>query len=228
MIKNIVVIEDDKDVIDVLRYFLEKEEFRVHVAKDGLAGIELASKVSPNLILLDLALPKLDGIEVCKRLKSDQRLADVPLIMVTAKGEPDDKIHGLDLGADDYVTKPFHPQELIARVRAHLRRQEGNTPRRDYVYGAIALDTLKHEVHYEGEEVELTAKEFELLLYLIENKGRILTRQMILNHVWGYNYFGTSRTVDVHVTHLRRKISLLADAITTIKPLGYKLKEQAV
>jgi two-component system alkaline phosphatase synthesis response regulator PhoP len=225
MRKNIVVIEDDKDVIDVLRYFLEKEDYRVHVAQDGLAGLELAAKIQPNLILLDLVLPKLDGVEVCKRLKGDQRLSDIPVIMVTAKGELADKVEGLELGADDYVTKPFSPPELIARVRANIRRREGSIPKKEFQYGQIVVDTFKHEVLYEGREVELTAKEFELLLYLIENKGRVLTRDMILNHVWGYDYFGTTRTVDVHVTHLRQKISILADAITTVKPLGYKLKE---
>jgi DNA-binding response OmpR family regulator len=224
MRKNIVVIEDDKDVIDVLRYFLEKEDYRVHVAQDGLTGLELAVKIQPNLILLDLALPKLDGIEVCKQLRADQRLNDVPIIMVTAKGELGDKIEGLELGADDYVTKPFNPQELIARVRANLRRREG-IPKKEFQYGKIVVDTFKHEVLYEGKEVELTAKEFELLLYLIENKGRVLTRDMILNHVWGYDYFGTTRTVDVHITHLRQKLPLLADAILTVKPLGYKLKD---
>lgn len=224
MRKNIVVIEDDKDVIDVLRYFLEKEEYRVHVAQDGLAGLELAAKVQPNLILLDLALPKLDGIEVCKKLKADQRLNDVPIIMVTAKAELADKVEGLELGADDYITKPFNPQELIARVRANLRRREG-IPKKEFQYAQIVVDTFKHEAFYEGKEVELTAKEFELLCYIIENKGRVLTRDMILNHVWGYDYFGTTRTVDVHITHLRQKMPLLAEAITTVKPLGYKLKD---
>lgn len=224
MRKNIVVIEDDKDVIDVLRYFLEKEDYRVHVAQDGLSGLELSAKVRPNLILLDLVLPKLDGTEVCKRLRADQRLNEVPIIMVTAKGELGDKIEGLELGADDYVTKPFNPQELIARIRAILRRREG-LPKKEVEYGGIVVDTFKHEVFDQSKEVELTAKEFELLLYLIENKGRVLTRDMILNHVWGYDYFGTTRTVDVHITHLRQKMPLLADAILTIKPLGYKLKE---
>ena len=225
MRKNIVVIEDDKDVIDVLRYFLEKEDYRVHVAQDGLSALDLVFKVQPNLILLDLALPKLDGISVCKKLKADQRLNDVPIIMITAKGEVGDKIEGLESGADDYVTKPFNPQELIARIRANLRRREG-TPKKEFQYANIVVDTFKHEVLYEGKEVELTAKEFELLLYLIENKGRVLTRDMILNHVWGYDYFGTTRTVDVHVTHLRQKLSVLAEALTTVKPLGYKLKDQ--
>jgi len=223
--KNIVVIEDDKDVIDVLRYFLEKEDYRVHVAQDGLAGIELATRVVPSLILLDLLLPKMDGIEVCKKLKADGRLSNVPVIMVTAKGEVTDKIRGLEMGADDYVTKPFSPHELIARVKANLRKREGKTPEQELHYGAVFVDTYKHEVHLDGKEIELTAKEFELLVFLIENQGRVLTRHIILNHVWGYDYFGTTRTVDVHVTHLRQKLAPLAEAILTVKPLGYKLKQ---
>jgi two-component system, OmpR family, alkaline phosphatase synthesis response regulator PhoP len=222
---NILVIEDDKDVIDVLGYFLEKENYRVHVARDGFAGLELAAKVVPNLILLDLKMPRLDGIEVCKKLKSDPLLRDIPVIIVTAKGEEADKIKGLEIGADDYVTKPFSPGELIARVKAHLRRRMGATVQTKHVYGNISIDPIKHEVRYSGKEVELTIKEFELLLYLIENKGRVLTRDMILNHIWGYGYFGTSRTVDFHITQLRRKISELSDAIGTVKSLGYKLKE---
>src|SRR4026207_1461911 len=223
--KNIVVIEDDKDVIDVLRYFLEKEGYRVHFAQDGLTGIELSTKVIPSLILLDLMLPKMNGLDVCKKLKSDGRLTNVPIIMVTAKGEVTDKIIGLDTGADDYVTKPFSPHELIARVKANLRKREGKTPEQEIHYGSVFVDTFKHEVHLEGKEVELTAKEFELLVFLIENQGRVLTRHMILNHVWGYDYFGTTRTVDVHVTHLRQKLTPLAEGIQTVKPLGYKLKE---
>ena len=223
--KNIVVIEDDKDVIDVVRYFLEKEDYRVHVAQDGLSGIELALRVVPSLILLDLMLPKMNGLEVCKKLRSDGRLSNVPIIMVTAKGEVTDKIRGLEIGADDYVTKPFSPHELVARVKANLRKREGKLPEQEIRYGTVLIDTFKHEVHLDSKEVELTAKEFELLIYLIENQGRVLTRHMILNHVWGYDYFGTTRTVDVHVTHLRHKLPPLADAILTVKPLGYKLKE---
>jgi two-component system alkaline phosphatase synthesis response regulator PhoP len=221
---NIVVIEDDNDSIDVLRYFLEKENYSVHVARDGLEGLKLAEKVVPNLILLDLTLPKLEGWEVCMRLKSDDRLFAIPVIMLTAKGEEGDKIRGLEIGATDYVTKPFSPRELVARVKAHLR-EAGNHSEKQFHYGTISIDPLKHEALYEGKEVELTLKEFELLLYLMKNKGRVLTRNMILNHVWGYNYYGTTRTVDVHVTHLRQKISILADAIATVPSLGYKLKE---
>lgn len=227
MRKNILIVEDEKDIIEVLRYYLEKENYRVHVAQDGFQALELASKIIPNLILLDLMLPRLDGIETCRRLKADERLRDIPVIMVTAKAEEADKIKGLEIGADDYVTKPFSAKELVARVKAHLRRREGSIPEKSFQYGTLSVDTVKHEIRFNGGEIELTAKEFELLLYMLENRGRVLTRDMILNHVWGYDYFGSTRTVDVHVTRLRQKIPLLTDAISTIKSFGYKLKEQA-
>ena len=222
----ILVVEDEKDIIEVLRYYLEKENYRIHVARDGFAALELAARVIPNLILLDLMLPKLDGIAVCKRLKKDERLREIPIIMLTAKAEEADKVRGLETGADDYVTKPFSTRELIARIKAHIRRREGTMPEKTFQYGPLAVDTVKHEVLYDGSEMELTAKEFELLLYMLENRGRVLTRDMILNHVWGYDYFGSTRTVDVHVTRLRQKIPILADALSTIKSFGYKLKEE--
>lgn len=227
MRKNILVVEDEKDIIEVLRYYLEKDNYRVHVAQDGFMALELAGKIVPNLILLDLMLPKLDGIETCRRLKTDERLRDIPVIMVTAKAEEADKIRGLEIGADDYVTKPFSAKELMARVKAQLRRHEGSVPEKNFQYGELSVDTVKHEIRYLNSDVDLTAKEFELLLYMLENKGRVLTRDMILNHVWGYDYFGSTRTVDVHITRLRQKIPLLADAISTIKSFGYKLKDQA-
>ena len=225
MRKNILIIEDEKDIIEVIRYYLEKESYRVHVAQDGFAGLEMASRIVPNLILLDLMLPKLDGIEVCKKLKSDSRLRDIPVIMVTAKGEEADKVRGLEIGAEDYVTKPFSAKELMARIKAHLRLREGGIPEKLFQYGNLSVDTIKHEIRLDGRSIELTAKEFELLLYLLENKGRVLTRDMILNHVWGYDYFGSTRTVDVHMTRLRQKIPLLAKSIATIKSFGHKLKE---
>ncbi|HEY4492146.1 MAG TPA: response regulator transcription factor, partial [Acidobacteriota bacterium] len=183
MRKNILIIEDEKDIIEVIRYYLEKESYRVHVAQDGFAGLEMASRIVPNLILLDLMLPKLDGIEVCKKLKSDSRLRDIPVIMVTAKGEEADKVRGLEIGAEDYVTKPFSAKELMARIKAHLRLREGGIPEKLFQYGNLSVDTIKHEIRLDGRSIELTAKEFELLLYLLENKGRVLTRDMILNHV---------------------------------------------
>jgi DNA-binding response OmpR family regulator len=227
MRKNILVVEDEKDIIEVLRYYLEKDNYRVHIAEDGFTGLEIAEKVVPNLIILDLMLPKMDGMEVCKRLKADERLREIPIIMLTAKAEEADKIRGLEMGADDYVTKPFSAKELMARIKAHIRRREGTIPEKQFQYDRLSVDTVKHEVRWEGTEIELTAKEFELLLYMLENKGRVLTRDMILNHVWGYNYFGSTRTVDVHITRLRQKIPVLTEAITTIKSFGYKLKEDA-
>jgi len=227
MRKNILVVEDEKDIVEVLRYYLEKDNYRVHVAEDGFTALEIAEKVVPNLVILDLMLPRLDGTEVCKRMKADERLRDIPIIMLTAKAEEADKVKGLETGADDYVTKPFSAKELMARVKAHIRRREGSLPEKQFEYGGLSMDTVKHEVRWTGTEVELTAKEFELLLYMLENKGRVLTRDMILNHVWGYNYFGSTRTVDVHITRLRQKIPFLSEAITTIKSFGYKLKEQA-
>ena len=227
MRKNILVVEDESDIIEVLRYYLEKENYRVHIARDGFQALEIGEKVVPNLVILDLMLPRLDGIEVCKRLKGDERLRDIPIIMLTAKAEEADKIKGLETGADDYVTKPFSAKELMARVKAHIRRREGSIPEKQFSYGGLTVDTVKHEVRLNTSEIELTAKEFELLLYMLENKGRVLTRDMILNHVWGYNYFGSTRTVDVHITRIRQKIPLLSDAISTIKSFGYKLKEQA-
>lgn len=227
MRKNILIVEDEKDIIEVLRYYLEKENYRIHVAEDGFTALDIAGKVVPNLIILDLMLPRLDGIEVCKRLKADERLREIPIIMLTAKAEEADKIKGLETGADDYVTKPFSAKELMARVKAHIRRREGSVPEKQFEYGGLSIDTVKHEVRFNSEEIELTAREFELLLYMMENKGRVLTRDMILNHVWGYNYFGSTRTVDVHITRLRQKIPYLSEAISTIKSFGYKLKEQA-
>lgn len=227
MRKNILIVEDEKDIIEVLRYYLEKENYRIHIAEDGFSALDIAGKVVPNLIILDLMLPRLDGIEVCKRLKADERLREIPIIMLTAKAEEADKIKGLETGADDYVTKPFSAKELMARVKAHIRRREGSVPEKQFEYGGLTIDTVKHEVRFSGTEIELTAREFELLLYMMENKGRVLTRDMILNHVWGYNYFGSTRTVDVHITRLRQKIPYLTEAISTIKSFGYKLKEQA-
>lgn len=227
MRKNILIVEDEKDIVEVLRYYLEKENYRVHAAEDGFTALEIAQKVVPNLILLDLMLPQMDGLEVCRQLRKDERLREIPVIMLTARAEEADKIRGLEIGADDYVTKPFSAKELVARIRAHIRRREGSTAEKSFEYGDLSLDTIRHEVKYNGQEIELTAKEFELLLYMLENQGRVLTRDMILNHVWGYNYFGSTRTVDVHMTRLRQKIPLLAEAVATIKSFGYKLKEQS-
>jgi DNA-binding response OmpR family regulator len=224
MTKSIVVIEDDSDVIDVLLYFLQKENFSVRVAQDGLSGLELASRVTPDLILLDLVLPKMNGIEVCRRLRAIEWLRETRVIMLSAKSTETDKLEGFETGADDYVTKPFSPYELIARIKASLRLRDGSAMEKQLEYDRVIIDRAKHEVSYNGEKIEMTAKELAVLIYLIENKGRVLTRDMILKRIWGHDYFGTTRTVDVHVAHLRQKISILSDAIVTIKPIGYKLQ----
>jgi two-component system alkaline phosphatase synthesis response regulator PhoP len=177
--------------------------------------------------VLDLMLPEMDGLEVCKRLRSVPETAMLPIIMLTAKAEESDTIIGLELGADDYVTKPFSPKALVARVKALLRRME-RTPANGasrYHYGPLAMDLARHEVSLGKQEVPLTAKEFGLLEHLLRHPGRVLTRDVLLNAVWGYDYYGTTRTVDVHIRRLKQKLPLLEEAIVSVKSLGYKLKD---
>jgi two-component system, OmpR family, alkaline phosphatase synthesis response regulator PhoP len=178
-----------------------------------------------NLVLLDLMLPGLDGLEVCRLLRGDPRTAAVPVIMLTARGEESDRIVGLELGADDYITKPFSPRELVARVRALLRRAHRAAPQASLTYGPLAMDVERHLVTVNGDAVRLTAKEFLLLRYLLEHRGRVLSRDLLLSDVWGYSYTGGTRTVDVHVRRLREKLPLLAEGLETIKQFGYKLTE---
>jgi DNA-binding response OmpR family regulator len=173
-------------------------------------------------------LPEMDGLEVCKRLRADPKTSVLPIIMLTAKGEESDKIVGLELGADDYVTKPFSPKELVARVKALLRRSERREEEAlSYRYGPLSVDVTRHEVRASGKEIQLTAKEFSLLLQLLKNKGRVLTREILLDTVWGYDSDVTTRTVDVHIRRLREKIPLLGEAIVTVKSYGYKLKDES-
>jgi len=227
MSKKILIIEDERDIRDLVAHYLVKDGYKVEAASDGAKGLSLAKSLKPDLIILDLMLPEMDGLEVCKKLRADPKTAAVPIIMLTAKGEETDKIVGLELGADDYLTKPFSPKELTARVKALLRRAAPSDAKaQTYDYGDLHLDALKHEVRFKGREVSLTAKEFGLLEQLLQSKGRVLTRDVLLNQVWGYDYYGTTRTVDVHIRRLREKISLLSHAILTVKPYGYKLKEE--
>jgi len=227
MSKKVLIIEDERDIRDLVAHYLTKEGYKVEPALDGAKGLSLAKTLNPDVIILDIMLPEMDGLEVCKKLRADPKTAAVPIIMLTAKGEETDKIVGLELGADDYLTKPFSPKELTARVKALLRRTApSDVKAQTYVYGELHLDTVRHEVRLKGKEIPLTAKEFGLLEQLLLNKGRVLTRDVLLNQVWGYDYYGTTRTVDVHIRRLREKISLLSDAILTVKPYGYKLKEE--
>ena len=227
MSKKILVIEDEKDIQDLLQHYLKREGYGVEIAKDGEAGLRKASKERFDLILLDLMLPQVDGLEICRSLRSRPQTADLPIIMITAKAEEADRIVGLELGADDYITKPFSPREVLARVKALFRRVE--KPKAKEVrqeYGGIALDPSKHEVTYKGKSPSLTSKEFKLLEYFLANRGRVLSRDILLNEIWGYDYFGTTRTVDVHVAHLRQKFQILDKSLVAIKGLGYKLQEE--
>jgi DNA-binding response OmpR family regulator len=225
--KKILVIEDEPDILQLVKLYLEKEGYRVSTATTGPDGLRAARAEHFDLLILDLMLPGMDGLELCKRLRSEDATATLPIIMLTAKAEESDTVIGLELGADDYVTKPFSPKALVARVKAIFRRVERtleDTPSRS-VYGPLVLDRSRHQVTVHGQEVTLTAKEFGLLDYMLRHPGRVLTRENLLNAVWGYEYYGTTRTIDVHVHRLKQKIPLLNDAIVSIKALGYKLKE---
>jgi two-component system, OmpR family, alkaline phosphatase synthesis response regulator PhoP len=221
---QILVVEDDPDIADLIRHYLEKSGHAVQVLGSGAAVLPKVRGERPDLIVLDLMLPGLDGLMVCQALRSDPLTAAIPIIMVTARGEEADRIAGLDLGADDYVTKPFSAKELAARVSALLRRTQRADPAQPVVrYGPITIDSGRHVVTVDGQEVRLTAKEFLLLLYLVEHRGRVLSRDLLLTDVWGYQYTGGTRTVDVHIRRLREKVPVLAGAIETIKQFGYKL-----
>jgi two-component system alkaline phosphatase synthesis response regulator PhoP len=226
MKKKILVIEDDADIVGLLRHYLEKEEFVLKEAADGFSGLRKAKAGGFDLIILDIMLPEMGGLEVCRELRGDPKTSTIPIIMLTAKTEETDKIVGLELGADDYVTKPFSPKELVARVKAMLRRVEREPEKEKiYRYGKLTLDPPKHEVSLDGKPVELTSKEFDLLECLLRSKGRVLSRDHLMDQVWGYDYYGGMRTVDVHVRRLREKIPHLSEAIQTVKNVGYKLKQ---
>jgi DNA-binding response OmpR family regulator len=225
--KKVLIVEDEQDILQLVKLFLEKAGFRVATAMTGLEGLRRVKDEKPDLVVLDLMLPEMDGLEVCKRLRAAPESAMLPIIMLTAKAEESDTIVGLELGADDYVTKPFSPKALVARVKALLRRLQ-RTPTNGtnfYRYGSLTMDLARHEVSLGKQEVTLTAKEFGLLEHLLRHPGRVLTRDALLNAVWGYEYYGTTRTVDVHIRRLKQKLPLLEEAIVSVKSLGYKLKE---
>ncbi|MBA5865802.1 MAG: response regulator [Nitrospira sp. CR1.3] len=226
--RKILIVEDEKDILHLVKLYLDKEGFRTVTAATGTDGLKCVKQEKPDLIVLDLMLPEIDGLEVCKRLRSAPETAMIPIIMLTAKAEESDTVIGLELGADDYVTKPFSPKALVARVKALFRRLDRNQHENQTVhrYGQVVMDLSRHEVTAHGKEVPLTAKEFGLLEHLLRNPGRVLTREVLLNTVWGYDYFGTTRTVDVHIRRLKQKIPLLDAAIISVKSLGYKLKER--
>ncbi len=237
--QKILVIEDEVHIQELLKYNLEKNNFVVTLSDNGIDGLSQAMKGNFDLVLLDLMLPGFDGLEICRRMRGDKRTRRTPIIMLTAKSEEFDKVLGLELGADDYVTKPFSVKELIARIRVALRRLDTNeedeilvsNENRDILlsYKDITLNKEKYEVRKGGEKLILTLKEFELLKMLIENKGRVLTRDSLLDKIWGYDYAGETRTVDVHIRHLRQKIhdeDGNNQMIETIRGVGYKINDE--
>ena len=227
--KKILIVEDEKDIRDLLQHYLKREGYEVHTAGDGESGLRKVTKERFDLLILDLMLPQLDGMEICRVLRSQPRTANLPIIMLTAKGEKTDRIIGLEMGADDYITKPFSPREVVARVKAIFRRLEKPVQQEKvYEYHGILLDPLRHEVSFKGKIHSLTSKEFKLLEYFLGNQGRVLSRDLLLNEVWGLDYFGTTRTVDVHVAHLRQKFPILNRSLVALKGLGYKLQDKSI
>jgi two-component system phosphate regulon response regulator PhoB len=221
---RIAVVEDEPDLAEVVRYNLTREGFQVEVHSRGDAALEAVRRKPPDLIVLDLMLPGLDGLELTRALKRDTATARIPLVMLTARAEEVDRVVGLELGADDYVTKPFSPRELTLRIKAVLRRGEGGTPAAVLEAGGIRLDPNAHEAQLEGAPLPLTATEFRLLKLLLERQGRVQTRASLLSEVWGYAQDVDSRTVDTHVRRLRRKLSGEADRIETVIGVGYRLR----
>ena len=225
---RVLVVEDDKDIAELIAHYLQRAGHTVEIAASGTLGLRRVKDAPPDLLLLDLMLPGMDGLLVCQTLRSDPATAAIPIIMLTARGEEAERITGLELGADDYVTKPFSPRELTARVAALLRRIQrpaAGAPGAALAYGPLTIDVERHAVEVDGTEVRLTAKEFLLLQYLVEHRGRVLSRDLLLTDVWGYQYTGGTRTVDVHIRRLREKLPFLADAIVTIKQFGYRLDD---
>lgn len=225
---RVLVVEDDVDIAGLIQHYLSKAGFTTTLMHDGDDVVERVRKDPPDLVVLDLMLPGVDGLQVCRTLRADPATASVPIIMVTARAEDSDRIAGLELGADDYVSKPFNPNVLVARVRALLRRTQARPAAgRILRYGPVAIDLDRHAVVVDAADIRLTAKEFLLLEYLLQHRGRVLSRDLLLSDVWGYRYTGGTRTVDVHVRRLREKIPYLQQAIGTVQQFGYKLLDPA-
>jgi DNA-binding response OmpR family regulator len=228
-VSHILIVEDDRDIAELIRHYLTRAGHTADVLSSGTEVLPRVRARRPDLLVLDLMLPGLHGLEVCQALRRDPAAADLPVIVVTARAEESDRVAGLELGADDYLTKPFSPKELVARVGALLRRaaRGGAAAGGRTTFGAVAIDRDQHVVTDNGREVRLTAKEFLLLEYFMQHRGRVLSRDQLLSEVWGYHYTGGTRTVDVHVRRLREKIPVLADALVTVKQFGYKLADQS-
>jgi DNA-binding response OmpR family regulator len=226
---RVLIVEDDRDIADLVAHYLGKAGFATDVLSSGRDALAAIRERPPDLVILDLMLPQVDGLEICRIMRAHDPTAAIPIIMLTARGEESDRIVGLEIGADDYMAKPFSPNELVARTRALLRRTQRVAASRPaaVTYGAIVVDPQTHIVSSGGVGVALTAKEFLLLEYLLEHRGRVLSRDVLLTDVWGYRYTGGTRTVDVHVRRLREKLPLLMEALVTIKQFGYMLVDPA-
>jgi two-component system alkaline phosphatase synthesis response regulator PhoP len=222
---KIYIVEDDNNIRDLVKYALSSSGFGAEGFADGEEMFAALQKSVPALILLDIMLPGSDGVTILRQLKSSGKTAGIPVIMLTAKGAEYDRVSGLDLGADDYITKPFSVMEMVARVRAVLRRSGPADEDMEFRIGDVVLSENRHSVHARGEEITLTFKEFELLRYLMRNKDIVLTRDQLLNQVWGYDYSGESRTVDMHIKTLRQKLGSSGSLVKTVRNVGYKIGE---
>jgi two-component system phosphate regulon response regulator PhoB len=226
--KSILIIEDEKDIVNLIEYHLKQSGFSVISALDGPTGLERARKKTPNLIILDLMLPGMDGKDICRSLKSNPLTQSIPILMLTAKAEETDRLIGFELGADDYVTKPFSPKELVLRVKAILRRKEVDPEGEKIIrIGDLLIDIDRHQISIKKSPVRLTSTEFKLLVELASKRGRVLTREHLLDRVWGYTYEGYARTVDTHVRRLREKLGSFGDSIETIRGVGYRFREES-
>ncbi len=226
---RVLVVEDDPDIAQLVGRYLDKAGFSTELVANGRDALATIAARPPDVLVLDLMLPQVDGLEVCRIVRGNASTSGIPIIMLTARAEESDRIVGLEIGADDYLAKPFSPNELVARVRALVRRAQRaatSAGAKAVGYGSIAVDPERHTITDEGRPVTLTAKEFMLLEYFLQHRGRVLSRDVLLSDVWGYRYTGGTRTVDVHVRRLREKLPLLSKALTTVKQFGYKLLEQ--
>lgn len=224
MKRNILLVEDESRIREIVSDYCKQEQWHVYEAENGRQALDMLEAFKPDLVILDILLPELDGWAVCKRIRA---ASDVPIIMLTAKSEDDDKLLGFELGADDYVTKPFSPRLLIARAKTLIKRVEGTVGKEDHLvrFGRVTINKRAHRVDIDGAVVELSPKEYELLLYLHRNEGIVLSRETILDHVWGFDYFGDPRVVDTHIKKLRGKLGDEARHIRTVIRAGYKFEE---
>ena len=219
----VLLVDDEPSILQLARMYLERDGFRIQEAKDGEAALEAITRLQPALVVLDVMLPKLDGFEICRRVRAENN--SVAILMLTARDEDIDKILGLELGADDYLTKPFNPRELVARVKAILRRGENKSATADkpVKLGELVIDPVRHEARVASRLLDLRTQEFDLLLTLANQPGRVFTREQLLQMAWGFDFYGQTRTVDVHVAHLRKKLEGSSIKIETVTGVGYKL-----